>query len=145
MKKHKAKIVNWEHMNLTLSFLQDQGCEILALGPIKEHQAFIHYTEPVITKKQNSSPVDKNAIEKAYQKYPRKIGKKGGIEKAVQLVRGGLAIDQLEKAIENFAEFTKGRETKHIPYFSTFMTNQLDDFLPDNYSPEKAKSRYDLL
>lgn len=147
-KQHEIVIKPWDKINQVMKELQDQGCEIINVGPVREHAAFVFYSKnPVrvqaFTKRKPA--VDKSAIEAAYQNYPRKIGRKAGITKAIQLCQEGLSVKDLEKAIENFANFVKGRDTNKIPYFSTFMNSQIDDFLPENYSPEKASSRYELL
>ena len=147
MRHHKVTQVTWTDLNRTLKLLQDQGAEILAVGHIAQTHAFVHYKEPTVkVTKATAIAVDKTKLEDAYKNYPRKIGKKPGMELAYKKLAAGLAMKDFTQAIKNFADYVKDRETKHIPYFDTFVRNYLDDFLPHNYKEQVAKNdRYSLL
>lgn len=67
-------------------------------------------------------------LDSLYRKYPRKIGKKKGIEKAGKDCRLPADFDALSRAIDRYAAYVRanGIEEKYIKHFSTFMNSWTD-------------------
>lgn len=74
------------------------------------------------------SPVVAFDFEAVYQNYPRKIGKKLGIERCKKKIKSQAKYDKLVQAVENYAADCQIRniEQKYIKHFSTFMNSWED-------------------
>lgn len=60
-------------------------------------------------------------IDRIYQKYPRKIGRKAGMEYLAKKSWNTDRLQALEIAIENYANHCKDQEQKYIKHFSTWV------------------------
>jgi hypothetical protein len=71
-------------------------------------------------------------LESLYASYPRKIGKKKGIEKLRLLVKTQQDFDLIKKAISNYSQYCSKHVTdsKFIKHFSTFMVSWEDHLEP---------------
>lgn len=58
-----------------------------------------------------------------YEKYPRKLGKKRGLELCKKLVKTPEAFERLKKAVENYTLLTKSDKTEErfVKHFSSFV------------------------
>ncbi len=67
-------------------------------------------------------------FEKLYESYPRKIGKKIGIERCKRFIKSQKEYSDLIKAIENYRRYCseEALEPRFILHFSTFMTRWED-------------------
>lgn len=74
---------------------------------------------------------DFNAI---YSIYPRKAGKKLGIERLKKSVNTVEKYQLLIQAVENYASKMAGTEEKYIKHFSTWASSWSDD-LPEDATP----------
>jgi hypothetical protein len=66
----------------------------------------------------STSPLDFVA---AYQRYPRKEGRKKGLERAAKQITTREQYDRFVRAIEHYAAHVAGRETDKIKHFDTFV------------------------
>ena len=81
----------------------------------------------------NVCDIEHNLIidfESLYQKYPRKVGKKAGMQKLKKIIKTRDDALRFEKALENFVKVMQleRRAVDKIPYFSTFVNSQWEDF-----------------
>jgi len=123
----KRKIVK-----LMMKFRKDMN-KILA-----EDELEIHMDVEQVKKNTEEKNTIKAAVERSYEKYPRKVGKRLGLDR---LLRGKykLTLDEVPKfdqAVENIAAKAQesGMEIKYIPHFSTFVT-KWEDYL--EYKPTR--------
>jgi len=123
----KRKIVK-----LMMKFRKDMN-KILA-----EDELEIHMDVEQVKKNTEEKNTIKAAVERSYEKYPRKVGKRLGLDR---LLRGKykLTLDEAPKfdqAVENIAAKAQesGMEIKYIPHFSTFVT-KWEDYL--EYKPTR--------
>jgi len=65
-------------------------------------------------------------FEEIYKTYPRKIGKKEGMQKCKNKIKTEEKYNQLKVAVENYAKYVKSTNTQYIKHFSTFMNNWED-------------------
>lgn len=67
-------------------------------------------------------------FESLYELYPRKLGKKQGIEKAKRQVKTPEQFDNLKRAVRRYAAYCASMklEASYIRYFSSFMTSWED-------------------
>lgn len=79
-------------------------------------------------------------FEAVYERYPRKIGKQAGFKKLEKIIKTESDLENFKKAVENFREAMakEKREVDKIPYFSTFVNSQWQDFLAN----EKNSTEY---
>lgn len=62
----------------------------------------------------------KTQIELLYKNYPIKKGKTVGVKRLLRQIKSDEDLNQLEKAIKNYASECKGKEEQYIKHFSTF-------------------------
>ena len=82
--------------------------------------------EHILRKKEGKKERINNAhldFETLYQKYPRKIGKKKGIDICLRKIKTQSDFEKLDQAIKNYSEYCDNHQTdkKFIKHFSTFM------------------------
>lgn len=79
---------------------------------------------------ENDQNFDHFDFETLYAAYPRKIGKKRGMQICNKRIRNQADFDALRKAIDNYAMHCKHEktETQYIKHFSTFM-NSYEDWI----------------
>lgn len=80
-------------------------------------------------KSNSNSKSEKNFdFEPLYKKYPKKVGKSKGLEKAERQIKTQEEFDQLSQAIDKFKKHHEAEQTepKFVPYFSTFMSTWRD-------------------
>ena len=70
-----------------------------------------------------------------YLKFPRKIGKKSGIERLRKTINTIEKYNLLNQALDNYISMCDGKEEKYILHFSTF-ANKWADYLPNDAHPE---------
>lgn len=68
------------------------------------------------------------SIDKIYQQYPRKFGKKNGIKKLVASIKTEEQLKKLEQALSRFLKHhsDKKTESQFIPHFSTWVSSWED-------------------
>lgn len=79
-------------------------------------------------------------LEALYKAYPRKKGKEAGIEKLRERIKSPAEIEAISSAILKFRDDmkTEKRAADKIPYFSTFVNQQLADYLdPEAHGPDE--------
>lgn len=74
-------------------------------------------------------------LERLYALYPRKEGKRLGMETAKKLPPSKLS--ELELAIRNYAASVSGKDTQYVKHFSTFM-NAWEDYITPPSSQASA-------
>ena len=79
--------------------------------------------------------IDTKSLESVYLLYPRKIGKKAGLEALKKKIGDTMTLDQAKSAVINFTSHVSGRPQNYIPYFSTFVNNHIEDFVTGIYKP----------
>jgi hypothetical protein len=74
-----------------------------------------------------------------YQKYPRKVGKQKGLQKAKKEIRSPEEFAELERALDRFCAYHTRQKTEpqFIPHFSTFM-NSWRDWLDEDAGTVRA-------
>jgi hypothetical protein len=80
-------------------------------------------------KQKKKPPLDSLAefdFEKLYAEYPRKIGKKKGMQICAREVKSEEDFLQLERAIKNYAAHVLGKEIRFVKHFSSFMAEWQD-------------------
>lgn len=60
-------------------------------------------------------------FDELYKLYPRKLGKKKGLQKCKSNIKSKKQYLCLRQAILNYLALTKGEDVKFIKHFSTFM------------------------
>lgn len=60
------------------------------------------------------------AIEELYKNYPLKKGKTVGVKKLLRQINNKDQLNDLSKAIKNYADECKGKDQQYIKHFSTF-------------------------
>lgn len=143
-KKHRFIVDRPDKIDEILQKLWTSGCEIVELVSMQTWVG-VHYRELVLVDEQPVNKVPEKTVEHIYQKYPRKIGKRQGVLKLKSMIVNGYDANDLEQAVLNFAKSVEHRETKFIPYFSTFMNSYILDFLPENFEQTIEDKRYDFL
>jgi len=125
----KLRLINKVH---SMGYLHDDNWWVLQEEPKK--QAVV---------KENVMEIERPLwLENIYDQYPRKMGKKAGFEAIIKRIKDGENPTNLLKAIGNFIIHVNGKEKKFIPYFSTFINQYLDDFMPGVY---KAEDKFGFL
>lgn len=84
-------------------------------------------------------------FEKIYLSYPRKIGKKKGLETAKKVILNKQDFENLKVAIEKYSNHVKREKTesRYIQHFSTFMGSWEDWVDPTTGSVEKKKLTFE--
>lgn len=85
---------------------------------------------------EKKNTIAQSAIARAYEIYPRKLGKTPGIKRLTKDIKNDKDCEDLILASENHARAMKGRETGFVPYFSTWVSEWRDWINPDS-SPRK--------
>lgn len=75
-------------------------------------------------------------LERLYALYPRKEGKRLGMEAAKKLSPSKLS--ELELAIRNYAASVAAKDTQYVKHFSTFMNNWEDYITPPSQASAPA-------
>lgn len=65
-------------------------------------------------------------FEAIYQAYPRKLGKKRGIQRCKSKVTSQAKFDQLKQAVANYARHVAGKDLEYVKHFDSFMSNWED-------------------
>lgn len=84
-----------------------------------------------------------------YQKYPRKVGKKRGIQKCQRVVKTKETFDLVSTAIDRYASYLlkTNPDVQFIKHFDSFMSSWEDwvdaDVGQVTLTPEKPKPKYD--
>jgi hypothetical protein len=84
-------------------------------------------------------------FERIYERYPRKIGKKTGIDRLKRKIRTADKYASLELAVENYRLYHERKQSErcYILHFSTFVNqweNYIDPaFIEEELGPEKPK------
>ncbi len=84
--------------------------------------------------------------DEVYQLYPRKIGKQAGMKKLAKLWSIESNRPRLLAAVKHFSIGMRTREKDKIPYFSTWINEQWQDWEhsnPDNKPPTSISSLFD--
>lgn len=86
---------------------------------------------------------DELLLEEIYSLYPRKKGKSAGLKKLKTLIKTPEDADQIKAAIGRFSRVMEAekRPADKIPYFSTFINEQLNDYLSDEALSDKDFSQ----
>lgn len=61
-------------------------------------------------------------FDKIYQQYPRKLGKKKGIERLKALIKTPEQLARFERAVRNYANLVQGNDPKYTKHFSSFVS-----------------------
>jgi hypothetical protein len=69
-----------------------------------------------------------------YERYPRRIGRKTGIEKLKKTVTSSEKYNLFVQALDNYISMCEGKEDRFILHFSTF-ANRWADYLPEDAHP----------
>lgn len=79
-----------------------------------------------VTERTNARP--KFDLESVYERYPRKQGKKAGIERLTRSIQTEEELEALNAAVDRFIAHHKAEKTEpqFIPYFSTFVSSWTD-------------------
>lgn len=80
----------------------------------------------------NNSDFD---LEHIYAMYPRKEGKKSGIDRLKKIIKTQEKYDQVLLAVKNYAQISKGKEKQYIKHFSSFVSNW-EDYLKIEIEPD---------
>ncbi len=91
-------------------------------------------------KSRNPLPKEKFDFDVIYDIYPRKIGKKSGLETLRKKVTSKEKYELLYLAVQNYAEQTKDVEEAYIKHFSTW-TNSWEDYIPENVMTNLSESQ----
>jgi len=78
--------------------------------------------------KNNNTSNDIFNFEALYNKYPRKLGKKKGLEICRKKIKSKEQYENLSKAIDNYSKINYAQNEKYIKHFSTFM-NSWEDYI----------------
>jgi hypothetical protein len=81
-------------------------------------------------------------FESIYALYPRKLGKKSGIEKLKKIIKTPEKYHLLLQAVQNYCDINAKTDEKFLLHFSTFV-NRFEDFLPEQASPKQEKLSLD--
>ncbi len=89
-------------------------------------------------------------LEKVYERYPKKVGKKNGIKKAKSIATDPEKYKNLMVAVENYSQYVASNkvESKFVKQFDTFMGCWEDWINPDPSifnGPNKPKGRQGVL
>lgn len=78
----------------------------------------------------NTIAQNKFELERFYELYPRKIGKKRGLAKLKTIVKDQETYDMVKLAIENYGKYCSNQklEARYIKHFSTFV-NSWEDWI----------------
>lgn len=95
-------------------------------------------------KKERSNILDQSLdqIEQIYRSYPRKRGKKKGLDKAKSLIKENPEqLEKLKQSVINYATHCKNKkiEENYIQHFSTFMNGGWEDWC-DVEKPREGKT-----
>lgn len=79
-------------------------------------------------------------LEKIYELYPRKVGKKSGLKKLQSQIKTKEDFDKLDQAVKNIAKYHKSKrtESQFIPHFATWVSSW-EDSLHGEYAGQKQK------
>lgn len=72
-------------------------------------------------------------FEHVYENYPRKLGKKRGLERLKKKIKTAEQFENLLKAVDNYAAHCKTLDPQYIKHFSTFV-NEWEDWV--EFKPE---------
>lgn len=93
--------------------------------------------------KDKEQKISKSEIEKLYEIYPRKIGKKKGLEKIKSILKSKpKSYEPIKKAIQNYSSYCALNkiEVQYIKHFSTFVTSWEDWEELENLAELEAKA-----
>ena len=96
------------------------------------------------TKKDRTKTDNTNSaalFELAWERYPRKLNRKGAFEKFTARLREGVPFEELMKAVENYAETCIGKETSFIMHAATFFgpTRRWEDYRDGSTEPSRKR------
>ena len=92
-----------------------------------------------IKEKKENDQKSKFDLEALYQKYPRKIGKKKGLEKLSKEINTQEDYDKINIAINNYISYTQNDNLKFIKHFSTFVSDW-KDWLDYTLTPQDERA-----
>jgi len=79
----------------------------------------------------SKSPYGTFDFDRLYDLYPRKLGKKKGVDRAKTQIKTQGQYEALRAAIKNYARYCVRKELQYIQHFSTFMNVWTDWVNPD--------------
>lgn len=87
-----------------------------------------------------------SSLEDLYKRYPRKMGKKRGMEKLKKIIKTETDFEAFLLAIENYKRYLirEGVEAQYIKYFSTFV-NEYEDWIDDEAGTVELEDKFSFL
>jgi hypothetical protein len=81
-------------------------------------------------------------LERVYELYPRKLGRKKGLQKCKAQIRTQVQFESLLAAVANYAAYVAGSDEKFIKHFDTFM-GCWEDWIDPPYkaTPQRKPAR----
>lgn len=135
-------------MESTLAFLPEKR-KWAVLIEVQSQEHAEHLKEIIdqgeAVKDIESKPIKKRKVfpvDELYALYPRKKGKVPGLKKLHSFIKSDDDFERVKQAIIAFAEDhrQRGTDEKYIPFFSTFVNSQLDDWLGKDANTPEQKS-----
>ena len=128
-------------LNQQLKLLESRG--VVTLSYFKLPEVSISESVPTYDTnvRTNDTYMPNFDFEALYKKYPRKLGKKAGIDKCGDVITTKEQYEKLSLAIDSFVKHHTKKQTKEefIPYFSTFMSDWEMWLEPDTGSVKLPK------
>lgn len=114
---------NWEKVSADSTGLATLTAIQALADAINEQCRGVRKTAPV-----ENSPFD---FEYIYRLYPRKLGKKRGIQLCIERIKDQHDYDRLKSAVVRYSRSVFGHDEKFIKHFSTFMNSWEDWAQPE--------------
>lgn len=117
-----------EHIKLELikAMIAAGQISVVIKNAKPEFSDLITYIKDTPKKRTTKTTKSSFDFEPIYEKYPRKSGKKRGLEICQQQIKTLDQFNDLDKAVNNFAKLNENEDIKFIKHFSTFMGSYQD-------------------
>ena len=101
--------------------------------PRKEKKRRDKKREDKIPSTEQKFRLSEGVIDPIYKKFPRKLGKQDGYKKLKSVIKSPEDLEKFEAAVDRFCQIMaqENRAPDKIPYFSTFVNSQWQDYLSD--------------
>lgn len=131
-------------VDLFLQKMHTEKCDVINVFAIDTNKGLIGivYREHLANVFQETPEKFKIQAAEIYELYPRKQGKRVGLAKLAKTLEKGEDFDRLMNATRAFADFHKNSDKQYIPYFSTFVQQQLWDWVDKE---QETDLEYDFL